>query len=113
MNWIQFTKLNQLNEIIEESKKRPVLIFKHSTRCGISRFVLKTFKKEYDIPTNNLQLYFLDLLKNRDLSNMIAERFNVRHKSPQILIIKNGEVVYHESHNQINVDAIKDVLNKE
>lgn len=110
MNWIQFTNLNQLNEIIEKSKITPVLIFKHSTRCGISRFVLKNFEREYDIPSNNLQLYFLDLIAFREVSNEVANKFNIRHQSPQIIVLFNGEVIYDESHNQIEVCDLKQVL---
>jgi bacillithiol system protein YtxJ len=112
MDWIQFTNLNQLNEIIEESKITPVLIFKHSTRCGISRFVLKNFEREYDIPSNKLHLYFLDLIAFREISNEVANKFNVRHQSPQIIVIQNGEVIYDESHNQIEVCDLKQIINK-
>ena len=50
--------------------------------------------------------YFLDLLKHRSLSNQIAEDFSVMHESPQILLIKNTECVYEESHNGIQMDNI-------
>ncbi|MCF6182981.1 bacillithiol system redox-active protein YtxJ [Lutibacter sp.] len=110
INWIPLVENNQLATILSESKITPVLIFKHSTRCGISRFVLKNFEKEYDIPSEKLQLYFLDILTFRAISNEIESKFNVRHQSPQVIILFNEEVIYHASHQQIDVSAIKDVL---
>lgn len=110
MNWIQVTNLNQLNAIIEASKITPVLIFKHSTRCGISRFVFKNFEREYDIPSDKLQPYFLDLIAFREISNDVATKLNVSHQSPQVIVVKDGEVVYHDSHNSISVTNIKKAI---
>ncbi|MFN3757131.1 MAG: bacillithiol system redox-active protein YtxJ, partial [Flavobacterium sp.] len=91
VKWRLLTDLAQLNELIEISHKQPVVIFKHSTRCSISRFVLKSFENEYDLSEDELLPYFLDLLSNRNISNEIASRFEVFHQSPQILLIKDGE----------------------
>jgi len=110
INWIPLVENNQLATIISESKTKPVLVFKHSTRCGISRFVLKNFEKQYDISSEKLQLYFLDILTFRTISDEIESKFNVRHQSPQVIILFNEEVIYHASHQQIDVSAIKDVL---
>ena len=64
INWIPLTDLGQLNEIIELSNEKPVAIFKHSTRCSVSRFALKQFESEYDL-TDSVDAYFLDLLEFR------------------------------------------------
>jgi len=104
INWISLTEVSQLEELIEVSKQKPIAIFKHSTRCGTSRMVLKYFEREFDLTENDVQLYFLDLLKFRTLSNEISNRFNVIHQSPQLIILKNGKVVYHNSHNGIDID---------
>ena len=100
--WIDLNSVDQLDAIVEQSKTKPQLIFKHSTRCGISRMVISQFKKEYQLLENEADLYYLDLLNYRDISNGIAERFQVMHQSPQLLVIKNGGVVAHESHGGIN-----------
>jgi bacillithiol system protein YtxJ len=111
INWIPFVENSQFTDVLLESKTKPVLLFKHSTRCGISRFVLKNFEKEYDISSEKLQLYFLDLLAFRSISDEVSNRFNVHHQSPQVIILFKEEVIYHASHQQINVSDIKDVLN--
>jgi len=97
----------------EEIKKTPgrSLIFKHSTRCGVSGFALKAFEKNW-MEEKNVQMYYLDLLKNRALSDAIAADMSVRHESPQVLIIENGQVNYHASHNEIDAQHIKKQLTK-
>lgn len=106
MNWIPLVDLGQLNEIISLSSEKPVLIFKHSTRCSVSRMVLKQFENEFDLE-DKVTPYFLDLLEHRDVSNAIAERFNVIHQSPQLLLIKNGMSVYDVSHSAIEVAELR------
>lgn len=99
--WIALHSLEQLNDIVEKSKAKTQVIFKYSTRCGISKMVLNQFESTYDIDAN-LDLYFLDLIRHRDLSNEVGYKFQVMHESPQLLVIKNGVVVAHASHGAIN-----------
>lgn len=107
--WNQLTDLGELNEIITISEEKPVVIFKHSTRCSISRMALKQFENQYDAQ-ENIVPYFLDLLKHRDISNEIETQFNVQHQSPQILVIKNGKSIYNASHSDIDADDLKRFL---
>lgn len=111
IEWRKLTDLGQLNELTALSFEKPVLIFKHSTRCSISRFALKQFENEYDFSNEDLQPYFLDLLEHRSISNEIASRFGVFHQSPQILVIKEGKSVYDESHDAIAVSEVRSILN--
>jgi bacillithiol system protein YtxJ len=99
--WIPLTTVDQLDTIVETSKGKAQLIFKHSTRCGISRMVINQFTSAYDLNTNS-DLYYLDLLSNRAVSNEISNKFQVMHQSPQLLVIKNGVAVAHASHGAIN-----------
>lgn len=100
--WVPLTSIEQLKEIKLASKGRPQLVFKHSTSCGISRMVLNMFKSGYDLEDGQMDLYFLDLLAHREVSNAVASEFGITHQSPQLLIIKNGEVVVHDSHGSIS-----------
>lgn len=104
MNWIPLNAEAQLAEIKEKSKERPQVIFKHSTRCSISAVTKSRLDKE----TNpaDMDFYFLDLISFRTISNKVAEYFNVYHESPQVLVIRNGECVYDESHMGISMKAI-------
>ncbi len=106
MSWTQLTDLGQLNEIINLSTTKPVIIFKHSTRCSISRMALKQFENEFDLE-EKVTSYFLDLLENRIISNEIATRFDVEHQSPQLILIKDGKAIYNVSHSDIQVDDLR------
>lgn len=106
VNWIPLQLMGQLDEIIALSKEKPILIFKHSTRCSISRFALKQFENEFDLQ-NQIDAYFLDLLEFRAISNEIASRFGIMHQSPQLLLIKEGKVLYDASHSDIQANELK------
>lgn len=106
VHWRELTDLGQLNEIINESTEQPVIIFKHSTRCSISRFVLKQFESEFDLEDKVIP-YYLDLLNHRDISNEIAIRFGIEHQSPQLILIQDGKVTYDASHDSISVADVK------
>ncbi|MEP3839132.1 MAG: bacillithiol system redox-active protein YtxJ [Algibacter sp.] len=100
--WIALSELEQLDEIIEKSNTKTQVVFKHSTRCGISRMVMNQFVGAYGLTENDLDLYYLDLLNYREVSNEVGYKFQVMHESPQLLIIKKGEVISHASHGAIN-----------
>jgi bacillithiol system protein YtxJ len=102
--WINLTDESQLKEIKEKSNTRPQLIFKHSTRCVLSSMAKNRLDKS-SRPTD-IDFYFLDLIKHRNISNQISREFNVYHESPQVLLIKNGESVYDQSHSGIDMKEI-------
>lgn len=104
--WQALTNVNQLVEIEKRSLAKTQLIFKHSTRCGISSMVMNQFVSMYDLDTN-ADLYYLDLLNYRDVSNEVGYKFQVLHQSPQLLIIRNGVAVAHASHGSINELELK------
>jgi bacillithiol system protein YtxJ len=111
MNWTKLTNRDQLNALQDESKTRPVIIFKHSTRCSISQTVLNRLERHWsDLETPDVKPYFLDLLTYRDISNQIAKVFEVEHESPQIILVQNGKAVYHTSHFEIDYRAVKEAL---
>ncbi|MBC7605929.1 MAG: bacillithiol system redox-active protein YtxJ [Burkholderiales bacterium] len=107
--WNHLTDLNQLDDLIAHSKETPVLIFKHSTQCSVSRMALKQFENDFDL-SFKVTPYFLDLIAFRLVSNAIAEKFQVAHQSPQLLLIKNGVSVYDVSHNAIDAADLKSKL---
>ena len=104
MNWIPLKDEAGLETIKSKSVHQPQVIFKHSTRCGTSSMIKNRLERAQAY--TELNFYFLDLIAYRSLSNKIANDFSVEHESPQILLIKNGECVYDESHNGISMDDI-------
>ncbi len=101
MPWLPLSTIDQLETIADQSKTKTQLIFKHSTRCGISRMVMNQFVSAYDLDVN-ADLHYLDLLNYRDVSNEVGYKFQVMHQSPQLLVLRNGVVVAHASHGAIN-----------
>lgn len=108
MNWIPLISEEQLNEIAAKSFTKSQVIFKHSTTCSISSMALNRLERS-EAPANG-DFYYLDLLNLRPISIAIAEKFQVHHESPQIIVIKNGECVYDESHYGISMDEIAEQL---
>ncbi|MBL7703603.1 MAG: bacillithiol system redox-active protein YtxJ [Ferruginibacter sp.] len=104
MNWIELNNLPQLADLKERSQSRPQVIFKHSTRCSVSSMAKSRLERSGQ--PGSCDFYFLDLIRYRSLSNQVAEDFAVTHESPQILLIKNAECVYEESHNGIHMDEL-------
>jgi bacillithiol system protein YtxJ len=106
MNWITLQTEAQLAEIQEKSAARPQLIFKHSTRCSTSALVKGRLERAKQ--PESIDFYFLDLIRHRPISNKVAEDFFIEHESPQVLLIRNGECIYDESHLGITMDDIVD-----
>ncbi len=105
MNWQALTELDQLETIAQASFDHPVLIYKHSTTCSISSTAKSRLERQWD-NSHGIEAYYLDLLRLRPISNAIAEKFDVPHESPQVLLIRDGKCVYNESHFAIQFDEI-------
>lgn len=104
INWIELNDLNSLEDIKTKSSQRVQVVFKHSTRCSISSVAKNRLEKSANL--ENVDFYYLDLIKNRDISNAVAELFQVHHESPQVIVIDNGECIFDESHYAINMEEI-------
>jgi bacillithiol system protein YtxJ len=111
MNWIELKSLEQVDELKTESKEHSVLIFKHSFRCNISRAALDRLERNWkNEEMKMVKPYFLDLITFREISNAIADSFNIDHESPQILLIEHGQAVLNLSHFEIDYNAIKEAI---
>jgi bacillithiol system protein YtxJ len=110
LQWNPLSESTQVDEIYHSSFQKPVLIFKHSTRCSISAMALARLERQWSFSLDSVSPWFLDLLRYRNISNEIASRFNIEHQSPQVLLIKDGVCVFNTSHNDISVPQIGDAL---
>jgi bacillithiol system protein YtxJ len=108
--WNNLTTNEDLVKINNDSYNQPQIIFKHSTRCSISQMAKNRMIEGLDQLIDKAAVYYLDLLNYRNISNEIANKWGVEHESPQIIVIKNGEAIYHSSHNMIKVTDIKEHL---
>lgn len=107
VNWTKLSKIEQLNEVDVASEEKPIVIFKHSTRCSISSSALNRLERNWtDEGNKKFDAYFLDLISFREVSNAIAHKYQVMHESPQVIVIKNGKAIYNNSHMGINYNEL-------
>lgn len=104
INWIPLNSLDQLQEIL--NSEQVSAIFKHSTTCGISGMAKKNFERFANLTDKSYDVYYLDLLSFREISNQIASIWNVEHQSPQLLIIKGKTCIFNASHGDIDFDDV-------
>ena len=109
INWKALDSTDLLDELIDHSYTEPVAIFKHSTSCSISAMAKKRLELSWN---EKINIYYLDLIRYRNLSNEIAKRLGVMHESPQLLFIHHGSVVYHGSHFNISTSFIENYVNE-
>ena len=100
--WKTLNAIEDLDLIDQLSNDRLVVIFKHSTRCGISVGAEFRLKEGWTYSKEEAVLFHLDILNHRDLSNAISDKYQVVHQSPQVIIIKDGRLVDTTSHHMIN-----------
>jgi len=110
MEWTALSSQEQLNELIESSDTLLVCIFKHSTRCSISTMVRSRLENGWKAENDNMIFYYLDVLKHRGLSDLVADKFSITHQSPQLIILKNGKVVHDASHTSISPKVIDNLV---
>lgn len=99
--WNTLQTLSDLDVIVAKSKENPCVIYKHSTTCPVNHAAKSRLESGWDIIPPQVELYYLDLLTYRDVSNAVAEKFGIKHQSPQVLLIIDGQCVYDESHFEI------------
>ncbi|MDX5421457.1 MAG: bacillithiol system redox-active protein YtxJ [Hymenobacteraceae bacterium] len=108
MNWHPLTSTEQLDEVLQESKSTPIVIFKHSTACSISSTAKSRLERQWaGAGLDHVKPYYLDLIAYRPVSNEVAELLHVKHESPQLLLVQDGTCTYDASHLGISVDALK------
>lgn len=108
IDWQLLNTTEGIEAIKEKSTEKPQVIFKHSTRCSISSMAKRRLERNWNIDESKVDIYYLDLIAYRSISNLVSSDFGVTHQSPQILIIKNKETVFHTSHNDISVEVIEE-----
>lgn len=110
LEWSHIHSIEQLNTLTDESIGKPQVIFKHSTSCGISSMVLRSFEKQQQHIEGGVDFHFLNIQQNRALSNEIADRFGIRHESPQLLVIRNKTAVFNTSHSSISYTSLEQYI---
>lgn len=111
MHWKKLETDEGISAIVEASKTSPTIIFKHSTRCSISALAFDRLNRSWDDEEmNNLDVFYLDVIARRNISNRVAAQFGIDHESPQLLVIWEGQCVYDNSHMGISYMEIKNKI---
>lgn len=106
-NWKAITSEEDVLRIINASEEKTQIIFKDSTRCGISAFAKERLELGSHLLTGSADFNYLDLLRYRSVSDFIANELHERHQSPQIIVLKNKKIVYTATHHSIEPKKIK------
>ncbi len=100
-NFIEINSTEELDELFEQSNKKPVVLFKHSLTCPISAGV------HQEIANADADVHLVIMQHARNVSTAIAERTGIRHESPQAIVLKNGKPVYHASHYDVTASDVE------
>lgn len=114
MKTIPLTDLKQLANLSSDVNKprlNGVLLFKHSTRCIISKMALRELEKDWHYDNDEVEVYMIDVLNNRQISNQIADIYSVRHESPQILFLKGDSCLGNASHGDVSIQTVDRWIN--
>jgi len=97
--------VHELDQALSDSHIRPVLFFKHSHTCGVSAEALDELRSHIDgqVSSSLAQYAMVTVQTHRELSNAITERLGVRHETPQVILVRDGRVLWSASHFRVNV----------
>lgn len=110
--WNILESPSQVAAIVKASEELPQLIYKHSNRCATCFFAKQQVEKVIQAGGERVEMHYVDVIASRPVSKAIAEKLDVRHESPQLLMLYKREVVWHASHGQITTETIVQQLNK-
>lgn len=107
LNWISLRSKEEFDRIIEDSRSKPALIFKHRTTSPESNHIKEMMEQEWNIPSEQLECYIVDVMQDKDVAYEASEAAGVSNEFPQVLLFADGVTMYDESHEMINVKKIK------
>jgi bacillithiol system protein YtxJ len=103
-HFIKVTDIKAFEEMAERSKERPVVIFKHSLTCPISAAAYDQMAEFAG------EVALVEVQRARELSAEIENRLGVDHQSPQVIVLRNGQVVWNASHYKITAGAVAEAV---
>lgn len=108
----RITSIEELHSLLDNSRKQPLLLFKHSTRCPISAGAYREVEAYLnDNPNEEVTYGLIYVVEDRDVSNEATERLNVKHASPQVILVKDGQSHWNTSHSAITSGALRGIIN--
>ena len=109
----EITCSQELGQIMDESCERQVILFKHSTTCPISSRAWREVQNFIKDSSDEVSVYMLKVIESRSVSNQVTEELGVKHQSPQVLFVRERQVLWHASHQEVTQDRLMMVLEGE
>ncbi len=108
-NFAPVTDPQAFDELLARSHDAPVVIFKHSTTCPISS---RAHGQMSQVATGGGagQISLVIVQRASELSRRVAEQTGLQHESPQVIVLRNGGVVWSASHFDITTEAVEKVV---
>jgi bacillithiol system protein YtxJ len=103
-NFFKIDNQETLDKLITDSRTKPIVIFKHSTACGISSAAYREMEKLEE------QVNLLEVQSARDVSRELAAMTGIRHETPQVIVLKDGKAVWDASHFDVKAGAVREAL---
>lgn len=97
------------SSLLEESREKPIFLFKHSSACPVSAMAWRAFSK-FAHSEDNAKYWKVLVIEDRPLSMQVASETGIRHQSPQVILFHNGEPVWNESHWSISENSLNKAL---
>jgi bacillithiol system protein YtxJ len=108
----QLHSVEALQEVLEESKAHPVLLFKHSNACPISSRAYHQFQDYLESADPNVTYHLITVQTDRPVSNEVESRLGLLHESPQAILIRDGREIWNASHSGITVSSLQSAIQK-
>lgn len=108
--WTPLQSNEEVDEVLESSKHKAQVILKHSNSCGTSFFAKRHIEGITSKYSEQADFSIVDVINSRPVSNYITQTLNIRHESPQVFVIKNGEVIWNDSHSNANAGNVSKAL---
>jgi bacillithiol system protein YtxJ len=112
LKWGDIKESSKLHDLDEASHNKIQLIYKHSTRCATSYFALKNLQS---MPKESLEftnIYIVDVISQRAISRHISQHYKVKHESPQVILVKDGQVLWNGAHGEVRTEVIFKVIDQ-
>lgn len=102
----EITSSQELEQILAESCQRQIILFKHSTTCPTSSRALREVQNFIQESQEDILVGLIKVIESRSLSNQAAEELEVKHQSPQVLLVRDREVFWHASHQEVTQTSL-------
>ncbi|RNC85950.1 MAG: bacillithiol system redox-active protein YtxJ [Balneola sp.] len=110
VQWNYLTATEQVEDVFKDSNSAPQIILKHSNSCGTSYFAKKNVESISEEERKGAPIHLIDVIRSRPISIYLGDKVSIRHESPQVFVIKNGEVIWSASHGGVNTRNILQAL---